>query len=125
MMEELILKYKSEPTETYYGNEIIRFYVVHSENNKTYYLKHNRRKYPIPEKEFTTLLETISQLKFNEILPDNIAGCDGAFESIEISKGFNTIKFIWWCDSAGEQWNSLYRLRDKIIKLKEQYVSSF
>ncbi|MCU4173926.1 hypothetical protein [Carboxylicivirga sp. N1Y90] len=123
-MEELLLEYKVEPTDMYYQNRFIRFYVDHTNNGEMYFFKCNRKKYFITHEEYSDLERSISGLKLVILLPDDACGCDGAWESLRIEKGFNSIEFKWWCDSAGDQWKGIYEIRDKIMHLKEKYADA-
>jgi hypothetical protein len=121
-MAEILIEYKSEPCDTYFNNKVIRFYKDYSNSGEEYFFKFKRKKYIISESEFLKLNDITMKLSFKNILPEHIAGCDGEWESIKIERGFNSIEFKWWCDSAGQQWNDLYKLRDYIMELKDKYI---
>lgn len=49
---------------------------------------------------------------------DSALGCDGTSYELEISSGFSSIKFNWWCDlpTAWDSLNPLISNLDEIIK---------
>ena len=54
-------------------------------------------------------------------IPDYVMGLDGKMYSIRIGGGYNAVEYVWWSDSAGDQWNSVYELRDIIDDLVREY----
>ena len=89
--------------------------------DENYYLIFNETNYEIKKSEVDKLLEVLGSINLQK-LPKYGMGMDGVTYSLKLSNGWNSLEFIWWSDTCGQQWGSLFLFRKKIIELKNKYV---
>ncbi len=119
-MEKIIEFYKNDSLEEY--SQIKRpNYISIGIEKEEYFLIYNETEHQITEKEVNDLLEILGSINL-KVLPKYGMGCDGETYRLILSHGWNSVEFKWWSDSCGEQWKELFLFRDKITKLKEDYI---
>jgi hypothetical protein len=63
--------------------------------------------------------EIVDTIKSIHIVPysEFVAGCDGTMFELEFCAGFNSSKFVWWCELP-QQWKGL----DSLIELLQSLM---
>lgn len=119
---EIIIEFDKNSSFSEYSRIQRPDYISIGLKDEIYYLIFNETNYEIKKSEVNKLLEILGSINLQKI-PKYGMGCDGETYSLKLSNGWNCVEFKWWSDTCGEQWESLFLFREKIIKLKEDCIN--
>ena len=122
---DIIIEYEKISSNIEYSSQLIKnpkyIAISHDHLEGTYCLIYNETEFNIDKAEVNDLLETLNLVKINKV-PEDVSGVDGESYTVRIGNSTNSVRFNWWSDSCGEQWEGFFIFREKILKLRDKYV---
>lgn len=115
----VIIEYSSNGNSPNYNQDIsnpCNVTISYYTNDENCFITYNNRNYSISINEVNDLLKNLNSVRLYE-LPKTGMGVDGNTYKIKIVNDFNSVVFVWWEDTCGEQWSGLFRFREKLISL--------